>query len=269
MNRATHTLSDTCAPQAAQVADALEAAYQECRVLHRQITPDYLVLDWQGHLKVTGFGLARAQNVPPMTAGTELVGSLVYASPEHLWGRPLDHRSDLYALGVVLYEMVTGTRPFADRTFRDLAQAITAGRLILPTEVVPELSPELEYILLTALATNPDERFAHAGMMAGALRTCLFHTHALTPGSLVEAEHPFVEGELPMALASVLHEQLPGQHPFPPLIGRWLTLPMRAPQQSSAADTDLSDADTEKRAASQPKSSAWHVEQQGNREQSA
>lgn len=241
------------AAYAAQAADALEAAYHECRVIHCHLTPEHLVLDWRGQLKVTGFGLARAHGLPLMGTETGMVERLAYASPEQVWGQPPDHRSDLYALGVVLYEMVTGTLPFAGHTLRDLAQAITAGRLIPLTEKVPGVSRELEYIMLTALATNPDERFAHAGLMADALRAFPFHTLSIDPASQVQGAHTFVEDE----------------HHSRPLIKRQLTLPMRAPHPSIPADRALSEEDTVKRPASQQQVHRRQSRRQGNSEQSA
>lgn len=254
------------ATYAAQVADALEAAYQECRVIHRQITPEHLVLDWRGHLKVTGFGLARAHGVPPITTGTHLVGSLAYTSPEQLFGQPLDHRSDIYTLGIVLYEMVAGTRPFVGRTLRELAQAITGGRLIPPTEVVPEVALELEYLILTALATNPDERFAHAGVMADALRAFPFHTRAIGPAGHAQGAHVFVEGEHPTSSARA---RSGGDLPSTLLTRRHLTLPMRAPQRSIPSDLALSEEDTAKRMVPQPRAFGGQEGQKGNRERSA
>ncbi|HET8841939.1 MAG TPA: protein kinase, partial [Ktedonobacteraceae bacterium] len=116
------------------------------------------------------FGLARAPGVQQITLAKTLVGSVYYSSPEQIWGKTLDNRSDIYALGVVLYEMVTGQRPFQGRTLQELAQIITAGRCPPPTVLNPELSPELEQIILTAMASNREERFVEASLMAEALR---------------------------------------------------------------------------------------------------
>src|SRR5258708_25722364 len=130
----------------AQIADALDAAYKERNVIHRDIKPENLMLDRWGKIKVMDFGLARAPGLQEITVAQTLVGSIYYSSPEQIWGKQLDNRSDIYALGVVLYEMVTGQRPFTARTLTTLTTAITAGKARPPSELNPELMPELAHI---------------------------------------------------------------------------------------------------------------------------
>lgn len=154
----------------AQIADALDAAYEERHVIHRDIKPENLMLDRWGRIKVMDFGLARAPGLQQITAVRTLVGSVYYASPEQIWGKPLDNRSDIYALGVVLYEMVTGQRPFSGRTLQEVTQLITHGRFPPPGALNPALNPRLAQIILTAMAVHRDERFAQASLMAGELR---------------------------------------------------------------------------------------------------
>ncbi len=154
----------------AQIADALDSAYKERNVIHRDIKPENLMLDRWGKIKVMDFGLARAPGHLQITLAKTLVGSIYYASPEQVWGQTLDNRSDIYALGVVLYEMVSGHRPFTGRTLPELTQAIVGGTPRPPSSFNPDLSPELEQIILTAIARNRDERYEHAGLMAQDLR---------------------------------------------------------------------------------------------------
>jgi len=155
---------------AAQIADALDAAYKERNVIHRDVKPENLMLDRWGKVKVMDFGLARATGYQPITVARTLVGSIYYASPEQVWGHTLDNRSDVYALGVVLYEMATGQRPFTGRTMPELTQAIIAGPLRAPATFSEEVSANLERIILTAMARNREERYEDAGSMARALR---------------------------------------------------------------------------------------------------
>src|SRR5215468_2594861 len=142
------------AEYAAQIADALDAAYQERNVIHRDIKPENLMLDRWGKIKVMDFGLARAIGQQKITVAKKLVGSIYYASPEQIWGQELDNRSDIYALGVVLYEMVTGMRPFTGRSLAELSQAITGEELNPPGIFNTELAPEFEQIILRAMARD-------------------------------------------------------------------------------------------------------------------
>lgn len=155
----------------AQIAEALDAAYGERNVIHRDIKPENLMLDRWGKVKVMDFGLARAPGQQRITVAKTLVGSIYYASPEQVWGHQLDNRSDIYALGVVLYEMVTGQRPFVGRSLPELTQAIIGGPLKPPGFYNPEIPEALEHIILTAMSRDRQQRYEQAILMARALRT--------------------------------------------------------------------------------------------------
>ena len=199
----------------AQAAEALDMAYHETHVIHRNLTTTNLMLDWWGRIKVMDFGLARVPDLPPITTASTLIGSLASASPEYLQGRPLDHRSDVYALGIVLYEMLTGTLPFGGHTLQEMAQAILAGQVLAPTHILPDLSPELEQILFIALAANPDARFAEAGLLAKALRNL--------PLSVPSAQVPRVYPEQHLPFSSQHTGETSHRLPKP------LALPIRGP----------------------------------------
>ncbi len=159
------------AEYAAQIADALDSAYRERNVIHRDIKPENLMLDRWGKIKVMDFGLARATGHQKITVAKTLVGSIYYASPEQVWGQTLDNRSDIYALGVVLYEMVTGQRPFAGRSLPELTQAIISGPLRPPHVLAPDISQELEQIILIAMSRDRNQRYEQAMLMARDLRS--------------------------------------------------------------------------------------------------
>ncbi len=158
------------AEYSAQIADALDSAYSERNVIHRDIKPENLMLDRWGKIKVMDFGLARALGLQKITIAKTLVGSIYYASPEQVWGYTLDNRSDIYALGVVLYEMVSGHHPFTGRSLPELTQAIVNNPVRPPSSYTPELSPELEQIILVAMARNRDERYERAMLLSQDLR---------------------------------------------------------------------------------------------------
>src|SRR5438132_772619 len=158
------------AEYAAQIAEALDSAYRERNVIHRDIKPENLMLDRWGKIKVMDFGLARAMGLQKITVARTLVGSIYYASPEQVWGYTLDNRSDIYALGVVLYEMVSGHRPFAGRSLPELTQAIVNSPVRPPGSYTPELSPELAQIILVAMARDRNERYEQAMLLSRDLR---------------------------------------------------------------------------------------------------
>jgi len=155
---------------AAQIADALDAAYKERNVIHRDIKPENLMLDRWGKVKVMDFGLARAPGHQAITVAKTLVGSIYYASPEQIWGHTLDNRSDIYALGVVLYEMVSGRRPFTGRSMPELTRAIVNGTLQPPSTLNAEIVPDLEHVIVTALSRDRQLRYSDAGILAQQLR---------------------------------------------------------------------------------------------------
>lgn len=159
---------------AIQIAEALDAAYSERNVIHRDIKPENLMLNRWGKIKVMDFGLARAPGLQTITVAQTLVGSIYYASPEQIWGLPLDNRSDIYALGVVLYEMVCGRRPFNGRSMPELTQSIINGHLEPPRTFNPAILPELEHIIMTALARDREQRYPDAERMAQELRALAY-----------------------------------------------------------------------------------------------
>lgn len=154
----------------AQIADALDAAYRERMVIHRDIKPENLMLNRWGKIKVMDFGLARATGHRTITIAKSLVGSIYYSSPEQIRGQILDNRSDIFALGIVLYEMVCGHRPFNGRTMTELSQVILNGKVEPPGTYNPEISPQLEAIILKALSRNREHRYEDAALMAQELR---------------------------------------------------------------------------------------------------
>lgn len=166
---------------AAQIAEALDAAYKERHVIHRDIKPENLMLNRWGKIKVMDFGLARASGLRAITVAKTLVGSIYYASPEQVTGEVLDNRSDIYALGVVLYEMVSGQRPFEARTMTELSQKILLGSPFPPSSLNTDITLPLEHIIMTALAVDREQRFAEAHLLAEALRGLHLQAPTITP----------------------------------------------------------------------------------------
>jgi eukaryotic-like serine/threonine-protein kinase len=134
-------------------------------IVHRDVSPQNILVSFEGDVKLADFGIARAAAKAPTTDRGALRGKLLYMSPEHAWGRPIDRRADLYSLGVVLYELLTDQKPLAADPARSVLEVVREARVIPPSRVNPEVSTEVERIVLKALAREPEERYQEAGEM--------------------------------------------------------------------------------------------------------
>jgi len=145
----------------ASVLDALEFAHSR-GVVHRDIKPANIMLATKGGVKLLDFGIAKATTDKQITVAGTTMGSLYYMSPEQIRGEQVDARADLYSLGITLYELSTGKRPFGG----DSGYAIMAEHLqkqpVPPLELVPALPPALSMVILRSLAKNPDDRYQSA-----------------------------------------------------------------------------------------------------------
>src|ERR687885_1500368 len=127
-------------------------------IVHRDIKPHNVVVDPDGRLKVTDFGIARS-GASQMTEVGSIIGTAQYLSPEQAKGAPVDQRSDLYSVGVVLYELLTGTVPFTGATPLEIAMKHLSQVPEPPSRRTPDLPPELDKVALRALAKDPDDRY--------------------------------------------------------------------------------------------------------------
>jgi eukaryotic-like serine/threonine-protein kinase len=153
-----------------QVLDALSYAHQQ-KVIHRDIKPANMMVTREGTVKLMDFGIARGNEEPSkLTATGTTVGSINYMSPEQVKGEPSDERSDLYSLGISLYEMVTGEKPFqGDSNFSIMAAQVSQPPTP-PIQLHPGIPESLNQIILTALAKSPVERFQSADAFRNAVR---------------------------------------------------------------------------------------------------
>src|ERR687895_1923392 len=148
---------------ARQILAAIRFAHRH-GIVHRDIKPHNVLVDGEGRLKVTDFGIARA-GASQMTEAGAIVGTAQYLSPEQARGAAVDQRSDLYSIGVVLYEMLTGNVPFTGDTPVEIAMKHLSDTPRPPSTIRPEIPPDLDMIVLRALAKNPDDRFQTAEEM--------------------------------------------------------------------------------------------------------
>ncbi len=147
----------------AQVAAALSVAHGY-DIIHRDIKPQNIVLTPDGQIKVMDFGIARAGNTN-MTQTGSVLGTAQYVSPEQAQGRPLGPTSDLYSLGIVLYELSTGRLPFDGDTPVSVALKQVNEPPIAPRTINPAIPASLEAVILKAMAKNPQDRYASAEEM--------------------------------------------------------------------------------------------------------
>jgi len=146
-----------------QVLGALRFAHRK-GVVHRDIKPHNVMADADGRLKVTDFGIARA-GVSQMTEAGSIIGTAQYLSPEQARGAPVDQRSDLYSMGIVLYEMLTGQVPFTGESPVEIAMKHLSDAPRPPSLLRPDIPPDLDMVVLRALAKNPEDRFQTAEEM--------------------------------------------------------------------------------------------------------
>ncbi len=156
-------------------------------VVHRDVSPQNILVTYEGDAKVVDFGIAKAANKVAQTRAGVLKGKYSYMSPEQALGDPLDHRTDIFALGIILYETTTGTRLFKRGSELATLQAIIKCELTPPSQALPGYPPELEDILLKALARRPEDRWDDAEQLAAALYEFL-HESGLYVGREVLAD---------------------------------------------------------------------------------
>ena len=149
---------------AAQVCEALEYAHTH-GVIHRDVKPQNILLTREGAVKVTDFGIARAVSSATITQTGTVLGSVQYLAPEQARGGVVGRASDLYSLGVVLFELATGQLPFAGDSPIAIALAHVNQPLLRPRSLVPELPEALDGIIRLALAKSPSRRYSSAGEM--------------------------------------------------------------------------------------------------------
>ncbi|HEX4943040.1 MAG TPA: serine/threonine-protein kinase [Usitatibacteraceae bacterium] len=154
---------------AAQVAEALSAAHER-GVIHRDVKPGNIMVLSDGRVKIMDFGIARLREPAVKTATGMMLGSPRYMAPEQVSGQAFDHRADIFSLGVVLYEMLTGITPFAGGDLTQLMFQVVNAAVVPPSHVNRTLPPVLDYILARALKKNPDERYGSAAELATDLR---------------------------------------------------------------------------------------------------
>jgi len=211
----------------AGVAAALAFAHRH-GVVHRDVKPGNVLITPDGDVKVTDFGIARAMNTEEsLTQTGAVMGTAAYFSPEQAEGKGVDSRSDIYSLGVVLYEMAVGRPPFTGDSPVAVASKHVRDMPVLPREANPTVPPALEAVIMKSMAKNPDDRYGSAEeLRADLLR--------FADGRPVEAADP--------GLTSVMTAAVAATQAVPMTTGRTMAIPAGA-----AASPSLEDQERKKR----------------------
>ena len=134
-------------------------------LVHRDVSPQNVLISYEGDIKLCDFGIVKAVTKASKTQMGALKGKLQYMSPEQAWGRPVDARSDIFSLGSLLFEMLTGRRLFSGESEMSVLDAVREGRIQAPRDLDPRLPLEVNALVLKALARDPGDRFLSAGEM--------------------------------------------------------------------------------------------------------
>ena len=250
-------------------------------IVHRDVSPANIMVGYDGSVKVLDFGIAKAEERATKTVGGTIKGKYGYMSPEQCKGKPIDRRSDIFALGIVLYELTTLRRAFKGNDDFETMKRIVAGDVVLPSIAVPGYPRELEAIVLTAMANDSAARFqtgqeliealdafavraklTGSNTAMGRFMTQLFgtkrepwveHHHGAEKTDIsIESGEPDLDNE---KTSIVEHHQVPADAFRPPdenVIDtrRGATMPMpspRAPEEADAAAWQAADSTHEQR----------------------
>ena len=166
---------------AGKVASALDYAHrrrdgkgEELHIVHRDVSPQNILISHEGEIKLCDFGIAKADRKVSQTETGSLKGKLQYMSPEQAWGKPIDHRSDLFSLGSVLHEMLTGERLFQGDSDLVVLELVRKAEVEPPSRVNPDVSPALDAVVMKALAREPENRYATGAEMLRDLESVLY-----------------------------------------------------------------------------------------------
>ncbi len=164
----------------AMICDGLDYAHtkrsrqgEPLNLIHRDISPQNVLISYEGHVKLIDFGIARAASRTTRTQAGVLKGKFGYMSPEQVRGKAIDQRSDLFAVGTVIYEMITCERLFLGESDVSTLEKVRTVDVVPPSEVVEGVPPLLDKIVMKALAREPDDRYQSACEMRHDLQHCL------------------------------------------------------------------------------------------------
>jgi len=188
-----------------QAAETLDYAHQK-GIVHRDVKPGNIILQANGQIKITDFGIAHLEDpsMPQQTQAGEILGTPAYMSPEQVLSQPVDGRSDLFSLGIILYELTTGTRPFKGENMASIFNAVMLFHPMEPSSINPAISQSLSQIIMKCLSKGPEGRFNRGRSLAEALKNMLLELDPATVIPPVVKKRPRYELFIPAGIAILL-----------------------------------------------------------------
>ena len=181
--------SEESAAIASQICSALAVAHEK-NIIHRDIKPHNIMVTTGGLIKVTDFGIARASNNATMQVGDSILGSVHYISPEQARGGYVDCRTDIYSLGIVMYEMLTGKLPFESDSPIAIAMKHIDEIPVAPAVLCPDVSPEFQDIVLKAMSKETRKRYQSVSALKSDLEVILNILKNNVTAQVVTVEEP-------------------------------------------------------------------------------
>ncbi len=176
---------DLAAYIAAETCNGLDYAHRKrdehgrsLGIVHRDVSPQNVLLSYAGEVKLVDFGIAKAALRKAATEAGVIKGKYYYMSPEQAWGDPMDHRSDIFSAGIVLYELITGSLPYREESVPVLLEKVRKAEIALPERTRPSVPKKLSEIVMKALAREPAKRFQSAQEMSQALMRFVYDENA-------------------------------------------------------------------------------------------
>ena len=223
---------------ASKVASALDYAHRkkdfderDLNIVHRDISPQNVLISYEGEVKLVDFGIAKAVSRSSQTESGTVKGKLLYMSPEQARGAEIDKRSDIFSLGVVMYEMLTGEKLFMDETEMDIIRRVRDCRVSSPRRLNPAIPKELDLVVMTALEKRPEDRYQNAYKMQKDLENIMYAWES-TPtsvnlaqymaeefgreGETADADQTMLAASAPVATAAPAPPSTPARRPEPP-----------------------------------------------------
>jgi hypothetical protein len=205
---------ETIIPMYEQVCSALDHAHSH-NIIHRDVKPANIMVLESGLVKVTDFGIAKVMSMG-MTQAGQILGTPNYMSPEQVRGRQIDGRSDIFSLGVILYELVTGEKPFGGQNITTVIYRIINEDPVPPRELDSTIHPGLSYIVQKALAKKPEDRYQTCRELAADLRNYTKLGGAIAPAATVVVRVPPMSPSTTDTTRRPAVDQVPLQPSGPP-----------------------------------------------------